>query len=308
MSAERLAVVEAARQALGEVGVVFPVTFTSLPAVPVQQESARALEKAGYGGTWVNEVIGGKDALVQLGMLLAATERMVFGTGIANIWARQPQLAHGAAAMLAQAYPGRVVLGLGVGYPQQAEATGREFGNPVTTMRRYLSTMDEQMWPPAVAAAYPRIVAALGPKMRALAAESADGVLPAGLPPEGTARTREEIGPDKLLVMGMTVVPDQDAARAREGAREYVRSLLGMPGQAGRLARLGFTEREIDEVDNRLVEALVAFGDGEAIAGRVRAHLAAGADHVVLMVPPGGDFETGVAQLVSIAPAVTKAG
>jgi hypothetical protein len=107
---------------------------------------------------------------------------------IANIWARQPQTAHGAAALLAQAYPGRFVLGLGVGYPKQAEGTGREFGSPLATMRDYRSRMDGPTWPPAPDVAYPRIIGANGPKMLALAGEIADGALPAGLPPEFTAQ------------------------------------------------------------------------------------------------------------------------
>ena len=86
--------------------------------VELQRKAVGRLERVGYRTAWTNETVGGKDPLVQLALLLPATERMTFGTGIANIWARAPQTAHGAAAMLAQAYPGRLVLGLGVGYPR----------------------------------------------------------------------------------------------------------------------------------------------------------------------------------------------
>jgi alkanesulfonate monooxygenase SsuD/methylene tetrahydromethanopterin reductase-like flavin-dependent oxidoreductase (luciferase family) len=118
---------------------------------------------------------------VQLATLMATTERMVFGTCIANIWARPAQTTHAAAAQLAQAYPGRFVVGLGVGYPEQAATTGQEFGTPLVTMRDYVDRMDSPTWPPAPDAAYPRIVAANGPKMLALAGEIADGAMPAGL-------------------------------------------------------------------------------------------------------------------------------
>jgi alkanesulfonate monooxygenase SsuD/methylene tetrahydromethanopterin reductase-like flavin-dependent oxidoreductase (luciferase family) len=91
-------------------------------------------ERAGYQTVWNSERVGGSDGLVQLGILLAATERMTFGTAIANIRARPPQTMHGAAALLADAYPGRVVLGLGVGYPFQAVQVGREFGRPLATI------------------------------------------------------------------------------------------------------------------------------------------------------------------------------
>ena len=161
-------VVDAARRALGPVGVCLPVSLTSTPHANLQREAVGRLERAGYGAVWANEVIG-KDALVQLAMLLAATERTVFGTCIANIWARPAQTMHAAAAQLAQGYPGRFVLGLGVGYPEQAASTGQEFGHPLATMRDYLDRMDSPTWPPAPEAPYPRIIAANGPKMLALA-------------------------------------------------------------------------------------------------------------------------------------------
>ena len=168
----------AARQSMGTAGAYLPVPLTSAPPVDLQREAARRLERAGYRTAWVNETVGGKDPLVQLALLLPATERITFGTGIANIWARAPQTAHGAAAMLAQAYPGRLVLGLGAGYPQQAAAVGREFGSPLAAMRDYLERMAAPTMTPAPEASYPRIVAANGPKMIALAGELADGVLP----------------------------------------------------------------------------------------------------------------------------------
>jgi probable F420-dependent oxidoreductase len=221
-------VVDAARQALGPVGVFLPVSCTSAPSAELQREAVGRLERAG----WTNEVVGGKDAFVQLAVLLAATERMVFGAGIANIWAREPQTTHGAAALLAQAYPGRFVLGLGVGYPQQAASTGREFGSPLATMRDYLDRMDSPTWPPAPYVAYPRLIAANGPKMLALAGEIADGAMPAMMPAEFTAQARQVLGPDKLLVIGLSVVADTDRDRAKAIARETVSGGIGRPGSS----------------------------------------------------------------------------
>jgi probable F420-dependent oxidoreductase len=194
-------VVEAARRALGPVGVFLPSPTASAAPADLQRGGVRRLEQAGYRAAWTNETVGGKDALVQLAVLLAATERMVFGTGIANIWARSPQTAHGAAALLAQAYPERFVLGLGVGYPQQAESVGREFGKPLSTMRSYLDGMAAPSQLPAPDVVYPRILGAHGPKMLALAAELTDGAMPAMVEPEQTAQARELLGPDKLLVV-----------------------------------------------------------------------------------------------------------
>jgi probable F420-dependent oxidoreductase len=234
-----------------------PVSFTATPAVDVQREAARQLERAGYRAAWTNEVIG-KDALVQLSMLLASTQRLVFGTCIANIWVREPETMHAAAAELAQGFPGRFVLGMGVGYPQQAGSIGREWGSPLATMRAYRDRMGRPTSPPAPDVAYPLIIAANGPKMLELARQIADGALPVGQPPTHTAQARHVLGPGKLLVVAVSTVVDGDRDPAP-------------------------TE----------------------VADTVRAHLAAGADHVILMVPRGGEFTDGVEQLVGLAPALT---
>jgi len=229
------AVVEAARQALGPVGAFLPVPTDSAPPIDLQRDAVRRLERAGYRAAWTNETVGGKDALVQLAVLLAATERMMFGTGIANIGARSPQTAHGAAALLAQAYPGRFVLGLGVGYPQQAASAGREFGRPLATMRGYLDQMGAPTQLPTPDVPYPRIIGANGPRMLALAGELTDGALPAGQPPEFTAQARQVLGPDKLLVIFLHADtgpggPAATAATVREhlaAGADYV--LAGLP-------------------------------------------------------------------------------
>lgn len=165
-------VIASARRSLGPVGAMLPV----LPGAGVTAEMKRAaavrLEAAGYRTAWSNELVG-KDVFTQAAIVLAATERLSFGTSIANLWARPAQTASAAADQLADAFPGRFVLGLGVGYPQQAESVGLAFGKPLATVRSYLGAM-------ADAPAYPRILAAMGPKMLALAGEVTDGALPAG--------------------------------------------------------------------------------------------------------------------------------
>ncbi|MDT5197180.1 MAG: hypothetical protein QOH20_3934 [Mycobacterium sp.] len=302
------AVIAAARETLGPVGGYLPVGFTTAVPVDLQRTAVGRLERAGFRTVWTNEVIGGKDALVQLAVLLAATEGMAFGTGIANIWARQPQTMHGAAAMLAQAYPRRLVLGLGVGYPEQAASAGREFGRPLATMRDYLRHMDDQTWPPAADVAYPRIVGAMGPKLLALGGEHADGAMPAGLPPTFTAQARQVLGPDKLLVVGLTVIADRDADRARDIARQTVSANLGRTSYAATMAGLGFPDRELTEVSDRIVDEIVGHGGPDAIATKVREHVTAGADHVALMHPMGTEFAMGVDQLEWLAPALVEAG
>jgi probable F420-dependent oxidoreductase len=294
-------VVESARRALGPVGVFLPFSRTSPPSADLQREAVRRLENAGYRATWTNEGVGGKDALVQLAILLAATERMVFGTSIANIWARAPQTAHGAAALLAQAFPDRFVLGLGVGYPHQAASVGREFGRPVGTMREYLDQMGAKTQLPAPDVAYPKIIGANGPKMLALSGEIADGAMPAMVPPAFTAQARQLLGPDKLLVVGLAVAADADPERAKATARQTVAGRLAAPGTyAATMTRLGYSQQEIAEVSDRLLDALVGYGGVAAIAAKVREHLAAGADHVMVM--PTADFADGVDQLERLAP------
>jgi probable F420-dependent oxidoreductase len=303
------ALVDAARHSLGPVGAYLPVPFTSAPPVDLQREAVGRLERAGYRTAWVNETLGGKDPLVQLALLLPATERMTFGTGIANIWARAPQTAHGAAATLAQAYPGRLVLGLGVGYPQQAALVGREYGSPLAAMRDYLQRMAAPTMTPAPDGPYARIVAANGPKMIALAAELADGVLPAGLPAAFTAQVREVLGPDKLLVVGLSVITDTaDRDSAKAAARSAAATSLGREWFAATIARLGYSEQQISQASDDLVGDLVAYGDPDSIAAAVAAHRAAGADHVILMPPgaAGGDLITGVGHLERLAPAVLQ--
>jgi probable F420-dependent oxidoreductase len=309
MAMDSIDAVDAARRSLGPVGAYLPIPFTSAPPVDLQREAAVRLERAGYRTAWTNETVGGKDPLVQLALLLPATERMTFGTGIANIWARAPQTAHAAAAMLAQTYPGRLVLGLGVGYPQQAALVGREFGSPLTAMRDYLERMTAPTMTPAPDACYPRIVAANGPKMIALAREMADGVLPAGLPPAFTAQVREALGPDKLLVVGLSVITDTaDRETALEAARSVAAASLGRSWYAATIARLGYTDKQITAVSDNLVAEIIAHGDPDAIAAAVGAHRAAGADHVIIM-PPGAvdlDLAVGVRQLEHLAPAVLQ--
>ncbi len=288
-------VVDRTRAALGSVGAFLPISVSEIASADAQRAAVGRLERAGFRVTWTNEGIG-KDAFVQASVLLAATERMVLGTGISNIWTRAPQTMHGAAALLAQSYPDRFVLGVGVGYAEQAALVGREYGSPLATLRDYLTAMDEPGQMPAPDVTYPRIVAANGPKMVALAAELADGAMPAMLPPEFTVQARQGLGPDKLLIVGMTVVPD------RERARQAVAGRLARPNSpygAG-LARLGYSERELTDVSDRLVDALVGYGDAESIAAKVRAHLDAGADHVMI-VPAAGEFETGIARLEELA-------
>ena len=298
-------VVEAARRSLGPVGAFLPLPFTETPAAGEQIGLARRIEQAGYTAVWVNEALGGKDVLVQSAVLLAATESVTLGTAIANLWARPPRLAHGAAALLASAYPGRFVLGVGVGYPQQAASVGREFGSPLATTRDYLEQMaDPAPVQPAPEADYPLILAANGPRMLALAAELTDGAIPAAMPASFTEQARKALGPDRLLVVALSLATgslEPEAARAE--ARRQAAASLARPWYSATIERLGYSREQIDELDDELVDAIIAHGTPDAIAAAAHRHLAAGADHVVLLPTLGADPAVSIQRLEQLAPA-----
>lgn len=302
--------VEVARRALGPVGAFMPnVPYAAQAGVDEQRQAALRLESAGYSAAWVNEGVGGRDCFAQLAILLAATSRIAFASGVMNMWARPPETSHGGASYLADGFPGRFVLGLGVGYPYQAETVGRTYGSPVATAREYLTRRSVvPSISPALEAPYATVLAANGPKMLAVARDHADGALPAVQPPAFTARARDVLGPDKLLAVSLPVVADDDTDRARDAARTFLSAVLGLdrsPYAAG-LRRLGYSERALAEVPDDLLEDVVAFGAPDDVAARVRAHLDAGADHVRLdpVVP---DFTTGIDRLEHLAPAMPTA-
>ena len=200
--------VTSTRSALGTVGAFLPVVPGGGVTAVQPRDAVRRLEDAGYSAAWTNEVPG-KDALVQAAILLAATERMTFGTCIANIWVRPPQTAHAAASQLSDAYPGRFILGLGVGRPHQAKSVGRDFGTPVGTARSYLAAMGDHE------PRYPRILGAMGPGMLALAKAATDGALPAGGSPSQTAEARGVLGEQKLLIVYADITGENPAAAIR---------------------------------------------------------------------------------------------
>ncbi len=299
--------IQETRRTLGPVGAFLPnIPFSPATPVELQRSAVRRLEAAGYPTAWVNEGVGGKDALVQAAVLLASTDRIVVGTAVSSIWARPPETLHGASTLLADAFPGRFILGVGVGYPEQATAVGRDFGRPLATVRDYMERMDApQDMTPAPDVAYPRILAANGPKMLGLAGEITDGALPSLVPAEYTRRAREMLGPDKLLVMGLSVAYDEDRDQARAVARDFASAVIARPGSpyAVNLARLGYSAEELASASDRVVDAVLGHGNDSDIAAKVQEHLDAGADHVRVATITA-DFATGIDQLERLGPAL----
>ncbi|MEV1177965.1 TIGR03620 family F420-dependent LLM class oxidoreductase [Nonomuraea sp. NPDC049784] len=262
---------------LGQVGI-WAGEADRYPAT-VLREAAAAVEELGYRALWFPETTG-REAMAQAAMLLSATRRTVVATGAASVYARDAVTTAAAQRTLDEAFPGRFLLGLGISHPALVtDVRGHRFGPPLATMRGYLDAMDAAPFGPQ-AAAPPRVLAALGPKMLELAGERAWGAHPLGMPVEHTLNARKLLGPQALLAVTQLVVLDPSRSRSADLAREHAAAAL--PNRLTLLRDLGFDNA--GSLDDRLVEALVATGSPDDIAQRVREHLDAGADHVSLHV------------------------
>lgn len=257
----------------------------ALDVVPLarSQELAAELEELGYGAIWLPEVAG-RDVMFHLGMLLSATKRLVGATGIASIWARDAVTMTGGIKGLTEAFPERVVLGLGVSHQPLVEGLrGHSYEKPLAAMRTYLGAMDASPYQ-AQRPSTPvhRVLAALGPKMLALAAEKADGAHNYLVPPEHTERARAALGAGPLLCPEQAVLLETDPAKARQIGRIHTKVYVGLPNYQNNLRRLGFSDDDFAEEggSDRLVDAIVAWGDLDTVTARVQAHFDAGADHV----------------------------
>ncbi|HTP22307.1 MAG TPA: LLM class F420-dependent oxidoreductase [Solirubrobacteraceae bacterium] len=235
-------------------------------------EAARLVEQLGYSAWW----IGGSPHVPDIRPALEATSTLVAATGILNVWSNDPGETAAADAGVRADYPGRFMLGIGIGHP---EATS-EYRRPLTTMREFLDGLDASPDPPPVDE---RCLAALGPNMLDLAAERAAGTHTYFVPIEHTRFARERLGPGKLVAPEVACVVDTDADRARAVARDYARLYLGLGNYTNNLLKFGFTEADIsDGGSDRLIDAVIPHGTAEQIAEVVHAHLDAGADHVCL--------------------------
>ena len=299
-------VVGPTRERLGPVGVWLGVLAWTHAGE--ERSAARRIEELGYGSIWCPERIGNKEAFAHVGALLAATERIVAGTGIASVWARHPATMQAGGATLGAFYPGRFVLGIGISHASSVERSGQTYEKPMDHMARYLDGMDvTAASSPGPDVAVPRVLAALRPHMLDLARDRADGAHSYFVPPDHTALAREALGPDKLLIPEQAVVLKTGGADARRVAREHMRGYLQLPNYVNNLKHLGYGDDDIaGGASDRLVDAIVAWGDVVDIVARIQEHLDAGADHVLLQ--PLGDPADALQQLESLAPALLGAG
>lgn len=254
------------------------------------RRAAQVVEELGFGALWIAEAVG-RDPFVSSSILLGATDHLVVATGIANIYARDPMTMAAGQKTLAEAYPDRFLLGMGVSHGHLvAELRGHDWSKPYTAMDRYLDRMDESVFLAAPPAHDPgRVLAALGPRMLRLAATKANGAHPYFTTPEHTAEARRLMGPDALLAPELMIVVSTDSSDARRVARAGMHRYLDRPNYLNNLARMGFTQGDwANGGSDRLVDAIVAWGSPEQIAARVQEHHDAGADHVCLQVLQDG--------------------
>jgi probable F420-dependent oxidoreductase len=254
---------------------------------------ARRTEARGFNVLWTPESRG-RNVLVHAAWLLAGTSRLIIATGIANIYARDAMAMANAQRGLNEQSGNRFLLGVGVSHkPLVSDMRGHAYGKPVATMRSYLDAMRAAPYAAPPPSERPlTVIAALGPKMLALAAELADGAHPYCVTPEHTAAARRILGPGKLLCPEVMVLLETDPARARAAARTALSYYAQMENYANNWRRLGFTEDDLAGSD-RFVDANIAWGDETAIRKRLQLFWDAGADHVCIQaIHPSGSRTT----------------
>jgi probable F420-dependent oxidoreductase len=269
---------------LGRVGV-WSFALQRLTAAEAG-EAVRAYASADYSAVWMPESLGSKEVFAHAGILLAGSERVIVAPGIASIYARDPMAMANGARSLADAYPRRFVLGIGVSHAPSVAMRGNSYGKPVETMAAYLDGMAAAAWAgPSLAEPVPLLLAALGPRMLELAAARADGAHPYFVPVEHTPVARAALGPEPCLAVEQTAVLSTDPDVARRIGRAFAKHYLALPNYANNLRRLGWSDEDIaNDGSDRLIDAVIAWGDADAIVARVKAHLDAGADHVCVQL------------------------
>src|SRR5919197_2975317 len=296
----------ALREALGRVGV-WSFTLEAQTAVE-EADAAREIESLGFAAIWVPEAVDSREIFSHAAWLLASTESVTIASGIASIWARDAVATANGWRMLTDAYPRRFVLGLGVSHAGSVARRGSNYDRPYSEMRRYLDAIERAGSSAPEPDAEPMLVlAALGPRMLRLAAERALGAHPYFVPIEHTTLAREALGAGPVLAPEQAIVLSQDPDVARQAARRHMKRYLDLENYANNLRRLGWADADLAEGgSDKLVDAIVAWGDDSTIKARVREHDRRGADHVCLQVlrpdpkaAPGPDLERAARALLS---------
>jgi len=247
----------------------------------------RKVDQLGYGTFWFPEAFG-RDPFTLAAHILTVTDKLVVGTGIANVWKREPITMIDAARTLAEMFPDRFILGLGISHGPMMAQLGIKYEKPVAFMRDYLGKMKAAPYTaPRPATDPPIVIAALMPKMLELAGAETNGTFPVYVTPEQTARMRATLGPDKWICIQQVAILETDRAAAHRSARAVLTFYLTLPNYLRSFASMGFNDADFaNGGSDRLVDALIVNGGENAIRDRIAAHYAAGATHVCVTLVP----------------------
>jgi probable F420-dependent oxidoreductase len=282
---------------LGKLGVWYPIDRLDAAGI---RRLLRTVEDHGYSTFWYPEAVG-YESLSIASFMLANTERLIIGSSIANIYARDPYTARRGLRTLSSLYDDRFILGLGVSHaPMVEKLRGHVYDKPVPTMRRYLDGLYKD---PSNAAEWPVVIAALGPLMLKLAAERTAGAVPYNVTPDHTREARAALGPGKLLAVEQKVCLETDATAARRLARRELERYMTLPNYRNNWLRIGFTEADLaDGGSDKFIDAMVLWGDPDTVSRGLRAHLEAGANQICIQpVHAEGDTEARDRTLAALA-------
>lgn len=245
---------------------------------------AREVERLGYSALWYPEWIG-REAFSHAACLLGTTERLIVATGIAGAFRREPLAAGCAARTLGELYDGRFIMGLGVSHGPSNQRVGIAYDKPLSYMRNYVAAVRSAPYTaPAPKREVPIVIAALLPKMLKLAAAETHGTVTYFAPVSHTRIARAAIGPEKWVCVTQVVMLEDNPQKARAAARAYVNHYIRLPNYQRHLLMLGFEQADFGNgASDRLVDAIVAWGDAQTLRQRVAMHYAAGATHVSIL-------------------------
>lgn len=260
-----------ATESLGEFGIW-------ARASNVSPDVASEVERLGYSAIWLGDSPAADLEIID--PLLDATERLLVGTSIVNIWTAPAKPVAESFHRLEAKYPGRFVLGIGAGHREN----NADYRKPYQALADYLDELDDEGVPPQR-----RALAALGPRMLELARARTVGALPYLVTPDHTRHARTQLGTDALLVAEQKVVLDDDPVRAREVGRARVGPYLQLSNYVANLRRIGFDTDDLTYPgSDQLVDTLAVHGGPDTVIAALRAHLAAGANQVAIQVLPAG--------------------
>lgn len=282
---------------LGRLGVWYATDKLDGPQL---RDFVRAVENNGYSALWYPEARG-YESMSLAAFLLSHSEKLLIGSSIANIYARDPFTAARAMVSLNALYGDRFALGLGVSHIPMVEGLrGHRYDKPLAAMGAYLDGINKLV---AAGEPPPVVVAALGPKMLALSAAKSRGAVPYNVTPKHTAEAAAILGPSKWLAVEQKVIIETDPAKARALGRKELSRYLVLPNYRNSWLRQGFTEPEIaGGGSDRFIDAMVLWGDADTVRRGLRAHFSAGATHVCLQpVHEEGDFAARDQMLAALA-------